>query len=76
MILFLIPFSIGMYLLSKMFNDKGNKITYIVIFSIIAIWFSAQFVVKSYFDFYISLSAFQVADQVGDFMIKTGIWIK
>lgn len=73
MILFLFPFSIGIYLLSKMFNDKGNKIAYIVIFSIIAIWFSAQFVVKSYFDFYISLSAFQVADQVGDFMGKAVI---
>jgi len=73
MLLFLIPFCIITYLISKIFRDKGNKITYIVIMSIIALWFSAQYVVKSYFDFYISLSTFQVADQVGDFLGKAVI---
>ena len=73
MILFIVPFSIFMYLLSKLLREKGNKIIFIVIMSLIAIWFSAQYVVKSYFDFYISLSTFEVADQVGDFMGKAVI---
>lgn len=73
MLLFIIPFSLIMLLISKIFRDKGNKITFIVIMSVIAVWFSAQYVVKSYFDFYISLSTFQVADQVGDFFGKAVI---
>ena len=69
-ILFILPFSILMYLISKLLRDKGNKIIFIVIMSLIGVWFSAQYVVKSYFDFYISLSTFEVADQVGDFFGK------
>ena len=54
MILFLIPFSLLLSVLCNAFkNEKVNKIIYIVLFSLIAIWFSAQYVVKSYFDFYI-----------------------
>ena len=73
MLLFLIVFSLFCYLISKLFNEKINKIIYIVILSIIAVWFSAEYVVKSYFDFYISLSTFEVADQVGDFLGKAVI---
>jgi len=73
MLLFLIPFSLIIYLISKLFNEKVNKIVYILIISVIALWFSAEYVVKSYFDFYISLSTFQVADQVGDFLGKAVI---
>ena len=58
MILFILMFSIIVYLFTKILKEKGNKILFIIIMSIIAIWFSAQYVVKSYFDFYISLSTF------------------
>ncbi len=74
MILFLIPLSLLLSVLCNAFkSDKVNKIIYIILFSLIAIWFSAQYVVKSYFDFYISLSTFQVADQVTDFMGKAAL---
>ena len=70
MLLFIIPFSLLLFLLSKMLKDRGNKIIFIIIMSIISVWFSAQFVIKSYYDFYISLSAFEVADQLGSFIGK------
>lgn len=74
MLLFLIPFSLLMGLLTKLFKEsKWNKIVFIVILGVIALWFSAQYVVKGYFDFYISLSTFEVADQVGDFAGKAVI---
>jgi len=74
MILFLISLSILLGVITKLFKEpKHNKIVFIVIMSIIALWFSAQYVVKGYFDFYISLSTFQVADQVGDFFGKAVI---
>ena len=72
MFLFLIVFSLILTVLTKLFeNEKNNKIVYIVIMSIISIWFCAEYVCKSYFDFYISLSTFEVADQLGEFMGKT-----
>ena len=71
MLLFLIPFSLLLGILTKLIKDsKWNKVVFIVIMSVIAVWFSAQYVVKDYFDFYISLSTFEVADQVGDFFDK------
>lgn len=75
MLLFLVPFSLFLVLITKLFkSDKVNKIIFIVIMSIISIWFSAQYVVKSYFDFYISLSTLEIADQVaGDFLGKAVI---
>lgn len=74
MILFLIPLSILLGLLTKQFNShKKNRIIYIIIMAIIAVWFSAEYVCKDYFDFYISLSTFQVADQLTDFFSKTVI---
>lgn len=73
MILFLISFSLFIYLISKLFNDKANKIIFFIIMGIFAVWFSAQYVVKSFFDFYISFSILQIADQVGDFMGKAVI---
>lgn len=72
MFLFLIVFSLILTVLTKLFeNEKNNKIVYIVIMGIISIWFCAEYVCKSYFDFYISLSTFEVADQLGEFMGKT-----
>jgi len=76
MILFLILFSILLSVITKLFkNSKHNKIVFIVIMSIISTWFSAEYICKSYFDFYISLSTFEVADQLGDFLGKTIIEI-
>ena len=70
MLLFIIPFSIILYLLTKLMRDRGNKVVFYIIMSLIPLWFSAQYVVKGYFDFYISMSTFEVADQVGSFLGK------
>ena len=72
MLLFLVFFSLIMTILTRLFkNDKYNKIVFIVLMSLISIWFCAEYVCKSYFDFYISLSTFEVADQLGGFVGKT-----
>lgn len=73
MFLFLIFFSLILTMITRAFKEKANKIIFFVFMAIIAVWFSAEYVVKDYFDFYISLSTFQVADQVGDFMGKAVI---
>ncbi len=71
MILFLIPLSIILGLLSNLWkSEKGNKITFIIFMIVISLWFSAQYVIKDYYDFYLSLSTFKVADQLGDFALK------
>lgn len=70
MILFILCISLFLTFICKLFSEKVNKIIYIVIMSIICIWFSAQYVVKDYFDFYISLSTLTLADQVGEFASK------
>ncbi len=67
MILFLIPFSLLLLIITKLFKkDKANIIVFSIIMTLIAVWFSAEYVCKSYFDFYISLSTFEVADQVAN----------
>ncbi|MBQ6841302.1 MAG: LTA synthase family protein [Bacilli bacterium] len=68
MLLFLIFFALFFFMISKLFKEKENKIIFYTSMSIIGLWFSAQFVVKSFFDFYISFSVLQIADQVGDFL--------
>ena len=74
MLVFIIIVSLFMYLISKLFNERVNKIIYIVSMILISIWFSANFVIKDYFDFYLSLSTFKVADQVvGGFLSKAVI---
>lgn len=74
MILFLIMISIILGIISRLFkNSKYNKIIFIVIMSIISLWFCAEYVVKDYFDFYLSLSTFEIADQVGSFLGKAVI---
>jgi len=70
MVLFLISISLILFVLTKLCQEKYNKIIYIIIMSLISLWFSAQYVVKSYFDFEISLSTFQVADQINSFFLK------
>ena len=74
MLIFLVAFSIILGILTTIFNkEKINKIIFIVAMSLIPLWFAAQLVVKDYFDFYISLSTFQVADQMVDFFDKVVI---
>ena len=76
MLLFLIPFSLLLFVISKLCKDvKWNKISFIIIMGVISVWFCAQYIVKDYYDFYISLSTFQVADQVGAFAGKAIIEI-
>jgi len=71
MILFMLAISILLGVIGRLLkNEKNNKIIFIIIISIISIWFSAQYIIKEYFDFYISLSTFEVADQLGDFALK------
>ena len=50
-------------------NIKLNKMFFYLIFSLITIWFGVEYVVKGYFGFYVSLSALQIADQVGSFAL-------
>ncbi len=71
MILFLIPLSLLLGVITNLSKStKINKTIYIVIMVLIAVWFSAQYVVNDYFNFTLSLSDFQVADQLGSFMDK------
>ena len=73
MIIFILCYSILMYILSKIFKEKINK--FIFYFTIIfwTIWFAAQYIVKDFFDFYISFSILQIADQVTSFLGKAVI---
>lgn len=74
MILFLLCFSAILMVITTLFKkEKTNMIIYTIIMSIITIWFSAQYVVKSYFDFYISLQTFQIADQVANGFIGKAV---
>lgn len=71
MIIFIILFSLILSIVTKLFeNKKINIIIYIVIMSIISIWFCTEYVCKSYFDFYVSLSTLGIADQLNDFAGK------
>lgn len=71
MLLFLIPLSFLLSIFTNLFhNQKVNKGIFIGIMLLLIVWFSAEYVVKSYFNFYISWGAFKIADQVGDFAAK------
>ena len=70
MIYYLLFISIILSFITKLFNNKCNRIIYIVIMSLIGLWFSAEYVCKDYFDFYISWSLFGLADQMNDFLGK------
>lgn len=71
MLLYLVPICLLLSLLTRISKkEKINRKVFIVIMSLIALWFSAQYVCKSYFDFYISWSVFSVADQINDFLGK------
>ena len=54
MAIFLIIISIVMYIITKLFKEKGNKTVFFTILAALGVWFSAQYIVKDVFDFYIS----------------------
>ena len=73
MIAFLLFFAMTLFLFTKLLKEKANKVFFFIFLSIICVWFSAQYVVKSFMDFYISFSILQIADQVGSFLGKAVI---
>ncbi len=70
MIIFILCFSILLYIFTRVFNEKINKFIFYFTFAFWSLWFSAQYVVKGFFDFYISFSILQIADQVTSFLGK------
>ncbi len=71
MLLFIIPFSLLLSIITNLSkNDKVNRIICLVALGLVAVWFSAQYVLRDYFGFYISWSAFGLADQIGAFASK------
>ena len=70
MIIFVIFFALVLYLLTKLLKEKGNKFFFFSYLLLICLWFTAQYVVKGFLDFYISFSILQIADQVGSFLGK------
>ncbi len=62
-----------MYVLTRIFSEKLNKFIFYLTFVFWSLWFSAQYVVKGFFDFYISFSVLQIADQVTSFLGKAVI---
>lgn len=71
MILFLIPFSLILSILTNLSkSEKANRIIFMVILALFSIWFSAEYVIRDYFGCYISWGAFGVADQVAEFASK------
>ncbi len=71
LLIYLIFISLVLLIVCHLFKSKINKGIFFFIMTVITIWFCAEYVCKSYFDFYISLSTFQIAEQLGDFMGKT-----
>lgn len=75
MVAFVLCFAFIMYLFTKLFNKKVNKIIFLISLFLICFWFAAQMVVKGFFDFYISFSILGLSDQVGCFASKALIEI-
>ncbi len=73
MIAFLLFLAMVFFFVNKLLKDKANKVFFYIFLVIICTWFSAQYVVKSFMDFYISFSILQIADQVGSFLGKAVI---
>ena len=63
-IIFLIPLSVLLTIMCKLFRKrKVNFIIYLVIFFIIGAWFSGSFVFKKVFNTFFSISIFKLSDQ-------------
>ena len=73
MIIFILCYSILMYILTRLFREKVNRFIFYFTLIFWTIWFAAQYVVKDFFDFYISFSILQIADQVTSFLSKAVI---
>jgi phosphoglycerol transferase MdoB-like AlkP superfamily enzyme len=74
MVIFLLFLSLILTFFTKLSrNPKVNKTIFIIFMILIFVWFSAQYVCKDYFDFYISFSLLGLADQLTDFFGKTVI---
>ena len=70
MILFVMFFTFCAFIITKLFKEKGNRVIFYLLLFLVCLWFSAQYVVKGFCDFYISFSILQIADQVGSFLGK------
>ena len=67
MVLYLIPISLFLSLITRMFNEKGNKIVSNIIIGFLSFWFSVEFVFKKIFDTFFCLSLVGLADQAAAF---------
>jgi len=70
LVIFVFCFALFLSFISRLLGEKIGKIIFFLIMSITSLWFCAQYVVKSFLDFYISFSVLQIAGQVGDFLLK------
>ncbi len=71
LILFLIPFSLILSIITNLSkSSKANYIIMLVILGLMAVWFSAEYVVRDYFGCYVSWSSLSLAGQVGEFASK------
>lgn len=73
MVLFIAFFAMLMFIISKLFSEKTNKIVFYIIMILFAVWFSAQYVLKGFFGFYLTFSAFGLSDQVANGFIGDAI---
>lgn len=69
-LIFLLVFSLFISIISRLCKEKINKIIYIVLMVLISVWFSAVYIVNSYFDLTLSLDTLLVADQTLSFLPK------
>lgn len=62
-ILFMIPVSILMTIITSLFNEKTNKIITYIIFSILGFWYNVYYIFNAIFDTQFSLSVLKLSDQ-------------
>jgi len=68
LIIFLIPLSVFLSLLGRLFKSKkANKIINIALVSLISIWFIIHFIYSEIFDVYFSFSMLELVDQAVSF---------
>lgn len=71
-ILFMIPVSILMTIITSLFNEKTNKIITYIIFSILGFWYNVYYIFNAIFDTQFSLSVLKLSDQ-GLKFVKSGL---
>lgn len=62
-LLYFIPLSLFLTLISKAFNEKINRILFFVFIGIMCFWYSVELVFKEGFDVYFSIAAMGFTDQ-------------